>query len=122
LDNTAICIKLLHNWEKERLDKIIKNDNPYKLKKSLKDMEEQEILETLETILKDPKRVPWISKDKKITPEMSFRKDLGMDSLDTYEFAFAIEERLGITIPDEKATEFDKLREYVDYIKNYQSE
>ena len=41
--------------------------------------------------------------ESKITMEASFRKDLGADSLDTYELVYAIEEELGISIPDEKA-------------------
>ena len=39
----------------------------------------------------------------KITLDSSFRGDLGADSLDTYELVYAIEEELGVSIPDEKA-------------------
>ena len=46
----------------------------------------------------------------KITLESSFRQDLGADSLDTYELVYAIEEELGITIPDEKANEFETVQ------------
>ena len=42
--------------------------------------------------------------EEKITPDSSFRQDLGADSLDTYELVYAIEEEMGITIPDEKAS------------------
>ena len=38
--------------------------------------------------------------EAKITPEASFRQDLGADSLDTYELVYAIEEEMGVTIPD----------------------
>ena len=41
--------------------------------------------------------------ESKITLDSSFRQDLGADSLDTYELVYAIEEELGISIPDEKA-------------------
>lgn len=37
--------------------------------------------------------------DSKITLNASFRKDLGADSLDTYELVYAIEEELGVSIP-----------------------
>ncbi len=51
-----------------------------------------------------------------ITLDSSFRKDLGADSLDTYELVYAIEEELGITIPDEKANEFETVRDAVEYL------
>ena len=41
--------------------------------------------------------------ESKITLDSSFRGDLGADSLDTYELVYAIEEELGVSIPDEKA-------------------
>jgi acyl carrier protein len=53
----------------------------------------------------------------KITPDASFRQDLGADSLDTYELVYAIEEEMGITIPDEKANEFETVRDAYNYIK-----
>jgi len=52
-----------------------------------------------------------------ITMDSSFRKDLGADSLDTYELVYAIEEEMGITIPDEKANEFETVKDAVDYLK-----
>jgi acyl carrier protein len=55
--------------------------------------------------------------ESKITPDSSFRQDLGADSLDTYELVYAIEEELGITIPDEKANEFNTVRDAMEFIK-----
>lgn len=55
--------------------------------------------------------------EDKIKPEASFRQDLGADSLDTYELVYAIEEEMGITIPDEKANEFETVGDAVDYLK-----
>ena len=46
--------------------------------------------------------------ESKISLDSSFRQDLGADSLDTYELVYAIEEQMGISIPDEKAYEFLK--------------
>ena len=57
----------------------------------------------------------------KITLESSFRGDLGADSLDTYELVYAIEENLGVSIPDEKANEFETVRDAYDFIKSEQS-
>jgi acyl carrier protein len=56
--------------------------------------------------------------ESKITLESSFRQDLGADSLDTYELVYAIEEELGISIPDEKANEFETVKDALEYIKS----
>ncbi|MBR3646248.1 MAG: acyl carrier protein [Lachnospiraceae bacterium] len=53
----------------------------------------------------------------KVTLDASFRNDLGADSLDTYELVYAIEEELGVSIPDEKANEFETVRDAYDFIK-----
>ena len=56
--------------------------------------------------------------ESKITLDSSFRQDLGADSLDTYELVYAIEEGLGISIPDEKANEFETVRDALEYIRS----
>jgi acyl carrier protein len=56
----------------------------------------------------------------KITMDSSFRGDLGADSLDTYELVYAIEEELGITIPDDKANEFETVKDAYEFIKSQQ--
>jgi acyl carrier protein len=53
---------------------------------------------------------------EKITLDASFRQDLGADSLDTYELVYAIEEEMGVSIPDEKANEFETVRDAYNYI------
>ncbi len=58
--------------------------------------------------------------ESKITLDSSFRGDLGADSLDTYELVYAIEEELGVSIPDEKANEFETVRDAYDFIKQSQ--
>jgi acyl carrier protein len=57
---------------------------------------------------------------EKITLDASFRQDLGADSLDTYELVYAIEEEMGIQIPDEKANEFETVRDAYEFIKSQQ--
>lgn len=52
----------------------------------------------------------------KIKMDASFRKDLGADSLDTYELVYAIEEELGVTIPDDMANEFETVGDAVKYL------
>jgi acyl carrier protein len=56
--------------------------------------------------------------EDKITLDSSFRQDLGADSLDTYELVYAIEEELGVSVPDEKAQEFETVRDAYDFIKS----
>jgi acyl carrier protein len=56
--------------------------------------------------------------ESKITLDSSFRQDLGADSLDTYEMVYAIEEELGVSIPDEKANEFETVRDAYEFIKS----
>ena len=51
-----------------------------------------------------------------VAPSASFRKDLGADSLDTYELVYAIEEELGVTIPDDMATEFETVGDAVKFL------
>ncbi|MBR5645828.1 MAG: acyl carrier protein [Treponema sp.] len=54
----------------------------------------------------------------KVTMDASFRNDLGADSLDTYELVYAIEEELSVNIPDEKANEFETVRDAYEFIKS----
>lgn len=56
----------------------------------------------------------------KISLDSSFRQDLGADSLDTYELVYAIEEQMGISIPDEKANEFETVRDAYEFLKSQQ--
>jgi acyl carrier protein len=58
--------------------------------------------------------------EEKVVLEASFRQDLGADSLDTYELVYAIEETMGIKIPDEKANEFETVKDAYEYIKSQQ--
>lgn len=53
----------------------------------------------------------------KVTMEANFRTDLEADSLDTYELIYAIEEELGVHIPDEKANEFETVGDAFNFIK-----
>ena len=55
--------------------------------------------------------------ESKITLEADFRNDLEADSLDTYELIYAIEEELGVHIPDDKANEFQTGGDAYNFIK-----
>ena len=56
-----------------------------------------------------------------ITLETSFRKDLGADSLDTYELIYAIENDFNIQIEDEQATQFNTVGDVVNFIAEEQN-
>ena len=56
--------------------------------------------------------------EAKIKADASFRQDLGADSLDTYELVYALEEEMGIQIPDEKANEFETVGDAVEFIRS----
>ena len=58
--------------------------------------------------------------EAKITLDSSFRQDLGADSLDTYELVYAIEEEMGVKIPDDRSNEFETVRDAYDFIKSQQ--
>ena len=58
--------------------------------------------------------------EDKVTLDSSFRQDLGADSLDTYELVYALEADMGIKIPDEKANEFETVRDAYEFIKSQQ--
>ncbi|MCL1818621.1 MAG: acyl carrier protein [Spirochaetaceae bacterium] len=73
-----------------------------------------ELFEKVKKIIADKLEI----EESKITLESSFRQDLGADSLDTYELVYAIEEEMGITIPDDKATEFETVRDALEFIKS----
>ncbi|MBP5251764.1 MAG: acyl carrier protein [Treponema sp.] len=53
----------------------------------------------------------------KVTMEASFRGDLQADSLDTYELVYAIEEEMGVQIPDDVANTFETVGDAYNYIK-----
>jgi acyl carrier protein len=80
------------------------------------DRQMDELFEKMKKLIADKLEVDA----DKITPDASFRQDLGADSLDTYELVYAIEEEMGITIPDEKANEFETVGDAYEYIKSQQ--
>ena len=75
-----------------------------------------ELFEKIQKLIADKLEID----EGKITLDSSFRNDLGADSLDTYELVYAIEEELGVSIPDEKAKEFETVRDAYDFIKSQQ--
>ena len=72
-----------------------------------------DLFEKLKDLIADKLEV---EKDK-IALESRFREDLGADSLDTYELLYAIDSELGVSVPDEKATEFEKVQDALSFIE-----
>lgn len=75
-----------------------------------------ELFEKMKKLIADKLEV----EEAKITLDSSFRQDLGADSLDTYELVYAIEEEMGVSIPDEKANEFETVRDALEFLKSQQ--
>ncbi len=58
-----------------------------------------------------------VDKDE-ITPEKSFTRDLGADSLDTVELVMEFEENFGIDeIPEEEAEKIKTVGDAIEYLK-----
>jgi len=55
--------------------------------------------------------------EDKITPEASFRNDLGADSLSTVELMMELEEAFGVEIQDEEAEKIQTVKDAVAYIE-----
>ncbi|AEV28346.1 acyl carrier protein [Sphaerochaeta pleomorpha str. Grapes] len=75
-------------------------------------MDSKEVYEKVKALIAEKLEID----PSKISIDASFRKDLGADSLDTYELVYAIEEELGVSIPDEKANEFETVKDAVDFL------
>ncbi len=57
----------------------------------------------------------------KITMEASIADDLGIDSLDAVELVMAIEEELGVKIPDEELGKMKTVKDIADCVTKYQA-
>ena len=55
--------------------------------------------------------------EEKITPEASFRNDLGADSLSTVELMMELEEAFGVEIEDEEAEKIHTVKDAIAYIE-----
>ena len=75
-------------------------------------MTENEVFEKVKSLVVEKLNID----SAKITMDANFRKDLGADSLDTYELVYAIEEETGITISDDMANEFETVGDAVRYL------
>lgn len=54
-----------------------------------------------------------------MTPNASFDKDLGLDSLDAVEVVMAMEEEFAVEIPDAEADRISTTAEAIEYIASH---
>jgi len=54
-----------------------------------------------------------------VTPDKAFVADLGADSLDTVELIMAIEDAVGLEIPDDEAEKLTTVQSVIDYIQSH---
>lgn len=70
--------------------------------------------ETLKEIIVDVLSV----EEDKVTLEANLQDDLDADSLDAMEINMAIEERIGVSIPDDKLTEIKTVSDILEFLKD----
>ena len=75
-------------------------------------MTEAEVFNKVKSLVVEKLRVD----PNKVTMEASFRKDLGADSLDTYDLVYALQDETGVTISDDEANSFETVGDAVKYL------
>ena len=56
--------------------------------------------------------------EDEITPDTSFKEDLGADSLDLFELVMAFEEAYNVEIPSEDLEKLETVGDVMDYIRD----
>ncbi|XP_011093481.1 acyl carrier protein 1, mitochondrial [Sesamum indicum] len=74
--------------------------------------------EVVDRVLDVVKSFPKVDPSK-VTPDVHFQKDLGLDSLDTVEIVMALEEEFKLEIPDKEADKIDSCPLAIEYIFNH---
>lgn len=75
-----------------------------------------DILERVKKIIVDRLGV----EESKVTPEATFKDDLGADSLDVVELVMELEDEFDMEISDEDAEKIVTVGDVVEYIKSHQ--
>jgi len=75
-------------------------------------MEREEILEKVKAVIVEQLNV----EEEDVTEDASFVDDLGADSLDIVELVMALEDKFGISIPDEEAENIKTVGNAVEFI------
>ncbi|KAK6804258.1 hypothetical protein AABB24_022058 [Solanum stoloniferum] len=74
--------------------------------------------EVIKRVLDVVKCFPKVDPSK-VTPEVHFEKDLGLDSLDTVEIVMALEEEFKLEIPDKEAVRIESCEQAIEYVYNH---
>lgn len=74
--------------------------------------------EVIDRVLDVVKSFPKVDPSK-VTPDVHFQKDLGLDSLDNVEIVMALEEEFKLEIPDKEADKIDSCNLAIEYIYNH---
>ncbi|KAH7677318.1 NADH dehydrogenase (ubiquinone) 1 alpha/beta subcomplex 1 protein [Dioscorea alata] len=74
--------------------------------------------EVVDRVLDVVKSFPKVNPSK-VTAEVHFQKDLGLDSLDVVEIVMALEEEFKLEIPDKEADKIDSCPLAIEYIANH---
>lgn len=56
--------------------------------------------------------------EEEITPDTSFKEDLGADSLDLFELTMALEDEYDIEIPAEELETIETIQDVIDYLNS----
>jgi acyl carrier protein len=75
-------------------------------------MEREEIIEKVKAVIVEQLNV----EEDDVTEDASFVDDLGADSLDIVELVMALEDKFGISIPDEEAESIKTVGNAVEFI------
>jgi acyl carrier protein len=75
-------------------------------------MEREEIIEKVKAVIVEQLNV----EEQDVTEDASFIDDLGADSLDIVELVMALEDKFGISIPDEEAENIKTVGNAVEFI------
>ena len=75
-------------------------------------MEREEIIEKVKAVIVEQLNV----EEEDVTEDASFVDDLGADSLDIVELVMALEDKFGISIPDEEAENIKTVGNAIEFI------
>ncbi|MFU2206514.1 phosphopantetheine-binding protein [Streptococcus pluranimalium] len=75
-------------------------------------MTKETIYETVVKVIRQQRH----EDDLPVTPEMSLRDDLGVDSIELTEFVIALEDEFNINIPDEDVDQMVRMSDLLTYL------
>ncbi|AUW95688.1 phosphopantetheine-binding protein [Streptococcus pluranimalium] len=75
-------------------------------------MTKETIYETVVKVIRQQRH----EDDLPVTPEMSLRDDLGVDSIELMEFVIALEDEFNINIPDEDVDQMVRMSDLLTYL------